>query len=324
MVTPELTVVVTSFNREPYLGAAIESVLSSSFENFSLLVVDDASTDGSVALAQSYARADKRVSVIVNETNLGQFPNRNRALALVTTPLLKYHDSDDLMYPHCLETFVSCLNSEPAAGFALSSGRNWRGGPSPMLLTPRLAYRREYLGGGLFHCGTSGAVFRTEVFRELGGFPERGVPSDFYFWLSACMTTSVLLVPGDLMWYRIHSDQELTSEGAAVSYASASGTAWTALTSSECPLDGDELALAKRACICRLLKLSVVDIRAGRFRFVAERFKTAGIRFRDVLRYPPKGVDDPTLGSPLDETGDYVVPAILEHERSEGRKLRTM
>lgn len=324
MVTAELTVVVTSFNRERYLGESIESVLSNTFENFELLVVDDASPDGSVELAQSYSRADKRVRVVVNDRNLGDYPNRNRALELVTTPFIKYHDSDDLMYRHCLETFMTCLCSEQTAGFALSSGRGWSGGPSPMLLTPHLAYRREYFGAGLFHCGPSGALFRTNVLRELRGFPERGVASDFYFWLSACARTSVLLVPGDLMWYRIHPGQELNSEGAARTYAVASGAAWTALVSEECPLSGDELVLAKRACLHRLLRLCYRDIRTGRWSLARARLGAAGISVRDLLRYRPKRLEDPALGSPLDDNGDYIVPEILRRGRAENRKLRTM
>lgn len=317
MVTRELTVVVTSFNRERYLGASIESVLESLFEDFELLVIDDASTDGSVAIAERYARLDERVRVVVNETNLGDYPNRNRALGLVSTPFLKYHDSDDLMYPHCLETMVACLHSAPEAGFALTSGRPWRGGPCPMVLTPKMAYRREYLGGGLFHCGPSGALFRTDVLRRLGGFPERGVASDFYFWISACAASSVVLAPGDLTWYRVHPGQELNREGAARAYAAASGAAWKALSSDACPLAGDELVSAKRACTHRLLRLSLRDVRHGRWSFVRARFASAGIRVRDLLRYPPQRLDDPRLGSPLDEDGDYVVPELLSGKTRE-------
>src|SRR5207245_549953 len=104
----------------------------------------------------------------VNERNLGQFKNRHVAASLARGTFLKYHDSDDVMYPHCLAVMVDALEREPSAAFALSGSRPWPGGPCPMLLTPRLAYEREYLGGGLFHLGPACALFRTEAFRDLG------------------------------------------------------------------------------------------------------------------------------------------------------------
>src|SRR6185369_2871602 len=111
---------------------------------------------------------------------------------------LKYHDSDDLMYRHCLATMVEPLEAEPRAAFALSGPRSWPGGPCPMLLTPRLAYEREFLGSGLFQQGPASALFRAEALRALGGFPEINYSGDYLFWLHACKTVNVLLVPGDL------------------------------------------------------------------------------------------------------------------------------
>lgn len=306
---PPLTVVITSFNREKYVGAAIESVLNSYFSDFELLVLDDASTDGTVDVARLYAERDQRVRVVVNECNLGDYRNRNRAIELVTTPFLKYHDSDDLMYPYCLDTLLSLLQSEPRAGFALTTGWAWPGGPCPMLLTPRMAYQREYLGRGMFFCGPSGALFRTDVLRSLGGFADRGVASDYCFWLKACARTSVLLAPADLFWYRVHPAQELRSQRAAGDYAIAQGESWRALLSSECPLEREELEIAKRSCVFRLLKLSWRDLRAGRWSLVPVRLRSAGIRLVDLLRYPPRRVQDPAAGCPVGSDGDYLVPA---------------
>ena len=129
--------------------------------------------------------------------------------------ILKYHDSDDVMYPHCLQAMVEPLEAEPRAAFALSGSRSWPGGPCPMLLTPRLAYEREFLGAGLFQQGPASALFRAGVFRELGGFPAIDYAGDYLFWLRACATANVLLVPGDLFYYRVHSGQELAKPAQA-------------------------------------------------------------------------------------------------------------
>lgn len=303
-----VTVVVTSFNREEYLGPSIESVLNSSFEDFELIVVDDCSTDASVDIAQSYTRLDPRVSVVVNESNLGDYANRNRAIELVESPLLKYHDSDDLMYPHCLATMVEPLDAEPIAGFALSSGHYWPGGPCPMLLSPRLAYEREFLGSGLFHCAPAGALFRTEVLRELGGFPDRGAASDYCFWLTACARTNVLLVPANLFWYRIHAGQEYRSAASRRDYALADGEGWKALNAPDCPLQDESLVLAKRNCLRILLKLCLRDVRSGQSALARMRLRAAGIGWRDWVRFAPWSSRDVSAGTPLDSDGRYQLP----------------
>src|SRR5581483_2829791 len=120
--------------------------------------------------AQALADRDPRVRVVVNDRNVGDYPNRNRAAALARGPYLKFHDSDDIMYPHCLQVMVTALESEPRAAFALSGARAWPGGASPMLLTPRLAYEREFFGTGVFQLGPASAMFRTDFFRDMGGF----------------------------------------------------------------------------------------------------------------------------------------------------------
>jgi hypothetical protein len=312
---PLVSVLITCYNRESYIADAIESVLAQTFTDFELIVVDDASTDRTVDIARGY-EVDPRVRVVVNERNLGQFPNRNRAAGLAQAGFLKYHDSDDVMYPHCLATMVLPLAAEPRAGFALSCGRHWPGGPCPMLLTPRMAYQREFLGSGLFLCGPGGAVFRTEVFRSLGGFPEMGVASDYLLWLKACVAINVLLVPADLFWYRVHSGQEMQSPGAAQGYALLHGEAWRALAAPNCPLGGAEREQARRNLVYGLVKHVLHDVRAGRWAIARRRLQHAGLSWSDWLRYvrpPRRGT---FAGTPLDEHGEYVMSRWPEVTRS--------
>lgn len=306
--TPRISVLVTSYNREDTLAASIESVLASRFGDFELLVVDNRSTDGSVEVARSYEKLDRRVRVHVNEANLGQFGNRNRAAALARAPYLKYHDSDDVMYPHCLDTLYEPLHAEPRAGFALSTGSFWPGGPCPMLSTPLLSYRREFLGIGMFFPGPACALFRAEVFHRLGGFVDRGAASDFLFWLSACRQVDVLLVPGDLFWYRVHPGQELQTPAAAKSYALADGEVWRALQAPDCPLAGAELEQARRNWVWNLSRRLRADLRGGRFANARLRLSYCGLSFGDWCRYLRRWRRDPMAGTPLGEEGNFLIP----------------
>jgi glycosyltransferase involved in cell wall biosynthesis len=310
MTSPLVSVLVTAYNREQYIAQALESVLAQSFGDFELLVVDDRSTDGTRDIACSYERLDRRVRVVVNERNLGQFMNRNRAAALAAGALLKYHDSDDVMYPHCLAAMVPALLAYPEAAFGLTTGKDWPGGPCPMLLTPRMSYQREFLGSGMFNAGPSGAIFRAEALRALGGFHDLGIPSDFLFWLRACARVPVLLLPADLFWYRIHPAQELQAEHAEREYAVIIGAVWAALDDAACPLDRDEREQARRNQLARHAQRLWRDVRRQRIGLAFRRL-AAGPGVADWARYLRRPRRDPCAGTPRDAHGDPMLPRTL-------------
>ncbi len=307
-MTPRVSVLLTTYNRERYVADAIESVLAQTFACFELIICDDCSTDGTLAIAREYERRDPRVRVLVNERNLGQFGNRNGAASHARAPLLKYHDSDDVMYPHCLATMVPPLEAATEAGFAMSSGWCWPGGPSPILSTPRLSYQREFLGYGLFMCGPASGLFRTSVFHELGGFPDVGVHGDHVFWLKACARYTALLLPADLFWYRSHQGQELQRPGALREYAEVPGHVWAALNDRGCPLTGAELEQAKRNQAFTVAKQTWRDVQAHRFSIARRRLACSRMRVSDWMRYLRRPKRSGLAGTPLDAHGEYLVP----------------
>ena len=285
MPAPLVSVLLTVYNRERYLAESIESVLAQTIGNFELIIVDDHSTDGSVEIARRYARIDSRVRLVTNDRNFGQFSNRNHAASFATAPFLKFHDSDDVMYPHCLAVMLPPLEREPRAGFGLSGDQSWPGCAVPRLLTPRQAYQREFLGFGLFMYGPASAMFRTEVFRKLGGFEDHGTPSDTIFWMRACARYPVLLLPGDLFYYRTHFDQSLRAPGAARAYAAVPGYAWRSLSASDCPLLDDERKLARRNLAWTTAKSIWQAVRAGDFGLAAARIAGCGMSLSDWACY---------------------------------------
>ena len=296
---PRISVLLTSYNREDYIAEAIDSVLAQSLADFELVICDDQSRDGTVDIIHDYARRDSRIRVSINERNLGDYSNRRHAASLARGRFLKYHDSDDVMYRHCLATMVEPLEAEPRAAFALSSARSWPGGPCPMLLTPRLAYEREFLGSGLFQQGPASALFRADAFRALGGFPEVTFSGDYLFWLRACARVNVLLVSGDLFYYRIHPGQEVVKPGNEVAYARATAEAWRMLNSAQCPLTGDALELGKRNFVFVQARGIYRHLKAGRFRSAAAIFRHVGLGPGDWASYlrPPRR--SPSAGTPL-------------------------
>jgi hypothetical protein len=179
----------------------------------------------------------------------------------------------------------TALECEPLADFALSASRSWPGGPAPMLLTPRLAYQREFFGAGLFQCGPSCAMFRTEFFRAVGGFTPTGTRSDYVFWARVCAHARVLLVPGDLFYYRIHEGQEVSSDRSVVDSARGRHLVWELLNAADCPLGGDELERAKRNFMFMVAREAYYHARSRNYRAAVSFLRHTDLGAAVWLRY---------------------------------------
>ena len=117
--TPILTIFIPAYNAEPYLPETLDSVLSQSFRDFELIIVDDGSSDGTAAIAQNYADRDERVR-FVRSPHRGEVAARNKALT-VANPSSRYflnHDSDDISLPGKLEALVEYLEAHPDIAIA--------------------------------------------------------------------------------------------------------------------------------------------------------------------------------------------------------------
>lgn len=113
MAEPVVSVVVRAFNCEEYIGQAIEGMLAQTFQDFEIVVVDDASMDGTGAILQAYARRDERIRVFRNEIHLGPVKTMNACLRHARGELIAVHDADDVSLPHRLETQANFLRANP-------------------------------------------------------------------------------------------------------------------------------------------------------------------------------------------------------------------
>ena len=109
-----LTVLMPVYNVAPYVADAIESVLSQSYSDFDLLVLDDCSTDNTVDIVNSFK--DSRIRLVRNEVNLGLAENLNKGIELANTEFIARMDGDDIACPLWLEKGVATLDSRPEVG----------------------------------------------------------------------------------------------------------------------------------------------------------------------------------------------------------------
>ena len=109
--TPQVTVFIPVYNREQYIGDAIESILVQTFSDFEILLVDDGSTDTSVDKIRSFS--DPRIRLVCNEKNLGIPQTRNKGIEHARGQYMAMLDSDDRAFPERLEKQVAFLESHP-------------------------------------------------------------------------------------------------------------------------------------------------------------------------------------------------------------------
>jgi glycosyltransferase involved in cell wall biosynthesis len=112
------------WNGAAYLGAAIESLLAQTFEDFELIISDNGSTDGTASIAESYAARDSRVRVHRSDVNRGAAWNWNRVFQLSSAELFKWASHDDLHEPEYLARCIEVLDREPGVGLCYSASRS--------------------------------------------------------------------------------------------------------------------------------------------------------------------------------------------------------
>lgn len=283
---PRVSVLTTVYNRATYLPDCVRSVQQQSFADWELILVDDASQDESVALARALEAEDRRIRVYVNERNLGDYPNRNRAAALARGQYLKYLDADDVLYSHGLQVMVDALDRFPEAGLALSQNVIDDALPYPFPLTPSEVYRAHFLGRGVLGVGPSAAIVRRDNFERLGGFSGRQFVGDTELWLRLAAMASVVVLPPALVWWRRHAGQQMALERQEPGVlTSRFRMAMEALDACGALLRADECARARERLRNRQARaVWRLALSERRLRQSIALARDSGLGWRDVLR----------------------------------------
>lgn len=109
----KISVVMSVYNAEKYLRAAIESILQQTYEDFELILIDDRSTDSSTEIMCQYEEKDSRVILIKNEENLGLTKSLNRGLQCARGEYIARMDADDISAPDRLDKQAAFLDQHP-------------------------------------------------------------------------------------------------------------------------------------------------------------------------------------------------------------------
>ena len=208
MNKPIISILLCTYNRAAFLREAIESVLTQSFTDWELLILDDASTDNTQAVVAHYANHDPRIHYFQNEKNLEIATNRNRGLARAQGQYLAVLDSDDVwLDQNKLKKQIEFLETHPdhalvGTWLRLIDATSQRVG-TLRFETSNFAIHRRLLRSNQF--GHSSVLYRLAAAREVGGYnPTLEIGEDYDLWLKLGQTYALANLPEYATAYRVH------------------------------------------------------------------------------------------------------------------------
>jgi glycosyltransferase involved in cell wall biosynthesis len=117
---PRLTIGLPVYNGERYLAESVEALLGQSYEDFELIISDNASTDSTADICASYVKQDSRVRHIRQPRNIGCAPNHNFLVGQARGELFKWASDDDLYARDLLKRCIDALDAHPSVALAHS------------------------------------------------------------------------------------------------------------------------------------------------------------------------------------------------------------
>jgi teichuronic acid biosynthesis glycosyltransferase TuaG len=207
-----VSILTPTFNAEKYIRATIESVQNQSYQNWEMILIDDASTDKTVKIIKEFAQGDDRIKLFKLEKNCGNGFARNAALEKATGKYIAYLDADDIWFPEKLEkqiqflkinkqhftfSFYDCIDEE---GNDLN-----RKVESPNPLTYKQLFFCNYVGNLT-------AIYDVDYFGKIA-LQATQKRQDWRIWLTILKQIKTAKpVPESLAFYRIRKDSVSSSK----------------------------------------------------------------------------------------------------------------
>ncbi len=113
MAGQKLTIGMPVYNSETYISESLESLLNQTYSDFTLLISDNASTDGTEEICRAFAQKDARIVYHRNSENIGMSPNFNLVAERCETPFFKWSTADDLWEPTMIEKTMAVIEADP-------------------------------------------------------------------------------------------------------------------------------------------------------------------------------------------------------------------
>ena len=196
---PKVSIITPMYNDEKYIAQTIDSVLSQTYGNWELLIIDDHSNDQSVSIVKNYE--DPRIHLFLNEQNLGAAQARNVGLQHATGDYVAFLDGDDLWMPKKLERQLAFME-EKACHFSCTAYHRLRTDGSEQLVTaPEVINRKMMIRCDYIGCLT--AMYDRSYIGLIQVDPRIKKRNDYAIWLDVSKKADCYFLPEVLGIYRV-------------------------------------------------------------------------------------------------------------------------
>ncbi|WP_055147264.1 glycosyltransferase family 2 protein [Jiulongibacter sediminis] len=213
---PEVSVILPNFNHAQYLKSRIESILTQSFQDFELLIFDDASTDESLEVIKSFSDSPKIKLVESNRENSGStFIQWSKGFEKADGKYIWIAESDDLADPRFLETHLNVFKENPEVGLSFSAS-SWIDENGEIIHQPKhensfkkpgFELLKNELGKGTFIYNASSCLFKKELipWEKLDQMMKYKYCGDWLFWIGFAEKTVFARDSKRLNMFRRHN-----------------------------------------------------------------------------------------------------------------------
>jgi glycosyltransferase involved in cell wall biosynthesis len=220
---PKVSVIVPNYNHARFLRQRIDSILAQTFKDFELILLDDDSTDESLAILRGYA-CESGIRLESNTINSGSpFNQWNKGVRLASGKYIWIAESDDYADTRLLERLVRVLDENSAIAYAYC--RSWNvteGGQVNGFVDAYLDYldahrwKSDFIGDGESECrnyfvicnpipNASAVVFRKDIYDGVGGADVKlRACGDWKIWATMALTGKIAYLSDPLNYYRFH------------------------------------------------------------------------------------------------------------------------
>lgn len=204
------SVIIPVFNKAPYLQKAIYSVISQTFQEFELIVVNDGSKDNSLEVLQSINKTLDKPFTIINQQNAGVSTARNNGVKIAQYEYIAFLDADDWWDATYLEEMKALITQYPEAGIYGSSYFKVKNGKHiPANIGVEAGFQHGFINYFKVYAKTMwmpltsiSAVIKKDIFIENNGFkPALKLGEDFDLWVRIAIDYPVAFVNKALAYY---------------------------------------------------------------------------------------------------------------------------
>jgi glycosyltransferase involved in cell wall biosynthesis len=211
-MSPLISIVMATYNGEKYLREQVESLLAQTYLSLEFIFVDDASTDGTLAILEEYALSDSRIHLMTNPVNQGLLATFEKGIRSATGELMALSDQDDVWRPEKISLLAGAIGSHSMI-YADSALTNSEG-----LVTGKFSDRNhlcDYPSALNYVFGTKAMghamLFKREILDIALPFPDF-VGHDFILGFAAAALHGISYFPATLVNYRQHSSNTMGAD----------------------------------------------------------------------------------------------------------------